>query len=405
MMTQQLPVWNPFRGGYAENPSDQLRILRDVNPVHKGVNGRWIVTRYDDVKIVLTDPSFQTVKFSAELSSKAKFLDEGEDFDSIAAVAAKWFLFFDPPQHTEIRGWVSRIWNQYDLLSEIEGITEECLGLIAAKDRVELIRDFAVFVPARVVCRVLGLPPEDHEQFKLWSYSFNSVFEPFATLYDLKSYNRSADEFTQYMDRVIDQKLVRPDDYFISKLLGENERSHKPLNRSEIISVISFMFFAGIETSVNLFGQAVLYLLRDTRQAKLLIEDPEIVPTAVEEILRFVSPNQYTTRVAATNVEMRGQVISKGDFIMASTVSANRDPSIFEEAESLVLCRKKNPHLSFGFGLHYCMGARLARDEIAVSLPALFRRFPNLRLDDARPHEWDKIILNRGLKSLPVRID
>jgi pimeloyl-[acyl-carrier protein] synthase len=405
MMTQQVPFWNPFREGYLENPSEQLRVLREVNPVHKAVNGRWIVLRYDDVKTLLTNPAFQTVKFSAGLASKAKFLEGGEDFDAIAAVAAKWFLFFDPPQHTEIRGWVSKIWNQYDVCADIESITNDSLELIHNKDRVEIIRDFAVFVPARVVCRILGLPPADHEKFKPWAYAFNSVFEPFATLHDIKKYNKSAEEFIQYMDRVIEEKLSRPDDRFISRVLAENEKSDKPLNRSELISLISFMFFAGIETSVNLFGQAVLYLLKTPSQAKLLREDPKIVPTAVEELLRFISPNQYTLRVAARDVEMRGQLIPKGDFVMASTVSANRDPLIFEDPERLILGRTKNPHLGFGFGLHYCMGARLARDEIGISLPALFKRFPNLRLDDARPHEWDKIILNRGLKSLPIRID
>jgi len=404
-MSTKLPVWNPFRNGYRENPSEQLRILRELNPVHKGVNGRWIILRYDDVKTLFTDPSFQTVKFSAELASKAKFLKNGQNFDAISAVAAKWFLFFDPPQHTEIRGPISRIWNTYDIVAEIEDTTEECLQLIADKDRVDIIKEFAVFVPARVVCRILGLPPADYAKFKAWSYSFNSVFEPFATLYDIQKYNRSAEEFTQYMDHVIEKKILRPDDKFVSKLIEENEKVDKPLDRSELISVISFMFFAGIETSVNLFGQAVLYLLAEPVQARLLREDDEVVPTAVEEILRFVSPNQYTTRIAATDVEMRGQAIPKGDFIMGSTASANRDPSVFEEPETLNLRRKKNPHLSFGFGLHYCMGARLARDEITISLPAFFKRFPNVRLDESKMLEWDKIVLNRGLRSLPVRID
>ena len=395
-------MWNPFRKGYCDNPSEQLRELRDVNPVHKGVNGRWIILRYDDVKRLLTDPAFKTVKFRAEVASKAKFLQDGENFDSISAVAAKWFLFFDPPQHTEIRETVAKIWNTYDIRANIEAITEECLDKIAGKKQVEIIREFAVFVPARVVCGVLGLPPEDYEMFKVWSYSFSSLFEPFATLYDLKEYNRSAEEFFEYMDRVIERKLSQPDETFISKLLTENETADRPLTRSELISVIAFLFFAGIENSVNLFGQAVFYLMANPKQARLLRECDDIVPTAVEELLRYVSPNQYTTRVAASDIEMRGQLIKKGDFIMGATVSANRDPEVFEDPESLNLLRKKNPHLSFGFGLHYCMGARLAREEISVSIPAFFKRFPGLRHDPARPMEWDKIILNRGLRSLPV---
>ena len=396
------PVWNPFREGYRENPSEQLRELRDANPVHKGVNGRWVILRYDDDKRLLTDPVFKTVKLSAELASKAKFLQSGENFDSLSAVAAKWFLFFDPPQHTEIRGTVAKIWNTYDTGADIQEITAECLYMIAGKKKVDLIREFAMFVPTRVVCRVVGLPSEDSAMFKVWSYSFNSVFEPFATLHDLREYNRSAEEFFAYMVRVIERKLIQPDNAFISKLLEENKTAGHKLNRAELISLIAFMFFTGIGTSVNFFGQAILFLAANPEQARLLMDSDEIEPTAIEELLRYVSPNQYTVRVASADVEIRGRLIKKGDFILGAIVSANRDPEVFDDPEHLNLLRKKNPHLSFGFGLHYCMGARLAREEISISIAALLKRFPDLRLDPAASPEWDKIILNRGLRSLPV---
>ena len=162
------------------------------------------------------------------------------------------------------------------------------------------------------------------------------------------------------------------------------------------------MFFAGIETSVNLFGQSVLQLIRNPEQAEILREDDSMITNAVEELLRFVSPNQYTTRIAAEDFEIGGKFIKAGEYLMGATVSANRDPEVFAHPEELDFTRKTNPHLSFGFGSHYCLGARVAREEISVSLPALFRQFPQIALNPEKNYEWDKIILNRGLRSLPV---
>ena len=402
MQNQSTLIWNPFQQGYRENPHQQLRLLREQHPVHKGVNGRWMILQYRDVKLLLTDPVFKTVNFSCELAAKSKFLPTAGNFDQIAAIAAKWFLFFDPPQHTEIRSWVAKIWNSIPLQDAIKTITEEGLERLAAAKECDILRDFAVFVPTRVVCKILGLAVEDAAQFKTWSYHFNSLFEPFATLYDLAHYNQSAQEFYEYMNQVLAGKRQQPDEAFISKLLIVNETFEKPLHDSELISLIAFMFFAGIETSVNLFGQSVLHLIRNPEQARMLRENDALIPGAVEELLRFVSPTQYTTRIAAANTEIGGQLIKAGEFLMGATVAANRDPEVFAHPDELDFTRKTNPHLSFGFGTHYCLGARVAREEISVSLPALLRRFPHLTLHPAKSYEWDKIILNRGLRSLPV---
>ncbi len=402
-MKNQTPlIWNPFHKEYKENPHEQLRLLREHHPVHKGINGRWMILKYQDLKLLLTDPVFKTVDFSRELAAKSKFLPASENFDQIAAVSAKWFLFFDPPQHTEIRSWVAKIWNTINLQDAIKTITEESLERITGEKEIDIIRDFAVFIPSRVVCKILGLPVEDYAKFKIWSYHFNSLFEPFATLYDLLHYNQSAQEFYDYMNNILAAKKQEPDDAFIGKLLVVNETLGKPLNNSELISIIAFMFFAGIETSVNLFGQSVLQLIRNPEQARILRENDSMITNAVEELLRFVSPNQYTTRIAAEDFEIGGKLIKAGEYLMGATVSANRDPEVFVHPEELDFTRKTNPHLSFGFGSHYCLGARVAREEISVSIPALFRRFPQIALNPEKNYEWDKIILNRGLRSLPV---
>jgi len=395
-------IWNPFRQGYLENPHEQLRLLREQNPIHKGINERWILLKYTDVKFFLTNPTFKTVKISQAIASKNRYLNGRENLNQLSDVSAKWMLFFDPPEHTDLRAMVSKIWNTYDLTEDIKTIVEENIELLKKKKCVDIINDFANYIPSKVICKVLGLPPEDYTKFRDWSYCFNSMLEPFTSLHDFVYYNHKAKEFYEYLDKIIRAKTQNPDTAFISKFIVANQALSKPLNHSEIISVIAFLFFAGIETSVNLFGQSVLLLIKNPEQARLLCEDSSITPTAVEELLRYISPSQYTTRIVSEDVEIRGQRIKAGEFLMGATVSANYDADIFENPEKLDLTRKFNPHLSFGYGLHYCLGARLAREEISISFPALLRNFPKIALHPQQNYQWDRIIINRGLKSLPV---
>lgn len=402
MKDAEPPTWNPFRKGYSESPYEQLRILREQNPVHKGINGRWVLFKYEDVKFFLSSPALKTVKISKTIASKSRYLNGHGDFDQLSQTSAKWMLFFDPPEHTELRSVVTRVWNRYDLTDEIRAIVEENIDLLLRKSHVDIINDFANYIPSKVICKILGLPPGDYAKFRDWSYCFNSMLEPFSTLYDFAYYNEKAKEFYDYLGTVIQAKTQKPDEAFISQFLIANQDVDQPLNQSEVISVIAFLFFAGIETSINLFGESILLLIRRPDQARLLREDVSSASTAVEELLRYISPSQYTTRVASEDLEIRGKQIKAGEFIMGATVSANRDSDIFEDAEGLDLLRVKNPHLSFGYGLHYCLGAKLARLETLFALPALIRNFPNMALDPDRPYHWDKIIINRGLKSLPV---
>ncbi|MGB7069043.1 MAG: cytochrome P450 [Pyrinomonadaceae bacterium] len=402
MVSNLPPIWNPFETGYLEDPLAHLRLLREQNPVHKGINGRWLFLKYDDVKHFLTNPIFKTVKVSKTIGLKSKLLSGNANFDRLSEISAKWMLFFEPPEHTELRSQVARIWNKYDATEIIRETVEECLALLAELQTVDIIRDFASFIPSRVVCKLLGLPAEDYFKLRRWSYCFNSMLEPFTTLNDFTKYEVKAREFYDYLGEIIRQKSERPDEAFVSQLLEANQDFEKPMNQSEIISVIAFMFFAGIETSINLFGESVLLLLKNPLQAQILREDDSITANAVEELLRFVSPSQYTTRVLAEDVEIREQKIKAGEFVMGATISANHDEDIFEDAAQLDFRRTKNPHLSFGFGLHYCLGARLARLETFHSLPALIKRFPAMRLNPDQKYQWDKIIINRGLKTLPV---
>ncbi len=402
MPGKTLPSWNPFQKGYRENPSQQLEVLRRENPVHKAMNGRWVVLRYEDVKRVIHSPAFQTVKFSKAMAEKQKYVGDRGSVDKLSEISARWVFFYDPPEHTEMRTMLMKIWNKLDLTGVVEEVIAENLSALAGRRHAEIMNDFATFIPSKVVCHILGLPCEDYRKFRKWSYSLNNMFEPFATFHDLVLHNRNIVEFYDYIDNIIEVKQQKPDGGFISRFIEENAQCPAPMERSGVISVIAFMFFASIENSINLFGQSVLRLLQNPSQLKRLAEDEAIVPTAAEELLRYVSPVQYTVRVAAADTEIRGETIRQGELLMAATVSANRDEDVFDDGESLDLLRNPNPHLSFGYGLHFCIGAKLARLELQKSLTALLRTFPGIALRPEEPLVWDKTILSRGLRSLPV---
>lgn len=397
-----LPIWNPFQKGYMENPFEQMRLLREQNPVHKGINGRWMLFKYEDVKKMFTNPVFKTLKISEMVSSKNFLLNEGENLNKLTAMTSKWLLFLDPPIHTELRSMVAKIWNSFDMKAEIEEIVESTLSMIETKKELDIVEDFAVVIPSKLICKILGFPIADYSKLRNWTLYFNRVLEPFESIHKLKLYNKKAEEFYDYLEKIIIKKMNKPADDFISKLIKTNQNSDNVLLQREIISVISVMFFAGIETSVNTFGQSILQLINHPTQAERWREDDSITPRAVDELIRFISPAQLTTRVASENIEIHGNLIKKGEIVMGAMAAANRDPEVFENPEVMDFEREKNPHLGFGYGLHFCLGSRLAKEEIGISIPALLRKFPKIKLHPNLKYEWDTIIVNRGLKSLPV---
>lgn len=404
MKNNDLPIWNPFRKGYLENPHEQLEMLRRRNPVHRGVNGRWMLFAYRDVKVVLSQPAFQTISLCEQINSKNRFLEPPRNLNRLSKATAKWLFFIDPPEHPAVRQMVVKLWNQYKVQRYIEEVVAETVENIAGRRTVEIIEDCAVQIPMKIICRILGLPLDNDRQMRQWAYNFARTLELFESLDKLLGYNESAREFYEYIEKVVREKERRPDDSFIANFLAANEAAEKPLGREEIISVFIILFFAGIETSIYLIGQSVLHLLRHPSQMAALRDDLSKTPSAVEELIRFSSPLQYTPRVPTEDVVIGGQPIKAGETIMCCIASANRDPEIFSDPEQLEIARKSNPHLSFGYGLHRCIGAQLARDEMNALLPAIVKRFSSIELDAAEPYAWDAIITNRGLKYLRVTV-
>ena len=397
-----LLIWNPFRKGHLENPHEQLTLLREHNPVHKGINGRWLFFKYRDVKFLLTNPVFRTIKLHEQLSSKNRFLTEPDNLNNLVAAVSKWLFFLDPPEHTVLRQLVVKCWNQHKVQTFIEQVVEEAITNLSAKRHVEIVSDFAVYIPTKIICKILGLPLEDYKQLRHQAHHFANVLEPFESLHSMLCCNQNAKEFYEYIETIVKVKKNKPDDSFISAFLIGNHSLENPLNHEEMVSVFIILFFAGIETSIYLFAQSILHLIHNPSQLQMLRNDLSLTYQAIEELIRYSSPLQYAPRTAKKDIEIRGQIIRAGEMIMGCVASANRDPDIFENPEKLDFTRKSNPHLSFGHGFHHCIGAKLARDELGAALPAFIKRFSKIELDPQNLYEWETIIINRGLKSLPV---
>lgn len=398
-------IWNPFREDYLKNPFAQLRLWREHNPVHKGISNCWMLFKYDDVKFFLTDPIFKSWKTPAVIASKNTVSSRTIDFDSAAQMLSKWLLFLDPPEHSEFRSVIIKIWNSYKLEEYIQEIVAETLDSLEGKNEVDVLDEFSSVIPTRLICRILGLPPEDYGKLRSWSQVLFRIIEPFESLNKLRRHNEVAAEFYDYLKQIIRLKHLEPDDSFIGNFVRVNETLEKPFSRDEMISTMSFMFFAGIESSVNLFSQTILLLLKNPDHAAFVRENEILPMSAVNELVRYITPTQYTKRQAAEDIELRGKIIKKGEPVLGSLVSANHDPEVFEKPETLNLERDKNPHLSFGHGLHFCIGAKIARQEISLSIPAFMRRFPHITLQSGSDYQWDKYVLNRSLKSLTVSLN
>lgn len=398
----KLPVWNPYTPGYRDNPYDHLRRLRKENPIHRGINGRWMLLKYEHVKSVLGDPRFRTIKLHEQLASKQALIREpGRDLNALVASVRKWLLFLDPPEHPQIRQLVVKLWNQYKVNAYIEAVTDEAIGQLRKKQQADIIADFAAFLPMKVVSRILGLPEQDYDQLRHWSNRFMYALE-FNSIHQLLALNTTAAEFYQYIDGIIAAKRRQPDDSFISQFLDANDALPEPLAPADVVSVIIVLFFAGIETSVYVFGQSILNLIRFPEQTQALGANPALIQPAVEELIRFACPLQYTPRIPTEDILIDGVLLREGEIVTVSLASANRDPAIFDEPESLRFDRKHNPHISFGHSFHHCLGARLAREEMQIAVARFVAHFPNVRLDPQHPPVWEDLIINRGLRSLSV---
>lgn len=377
--------------------------LRENAPVYRirmpnGLDG-WIITRYEDAVNVLKDPRF--------LKRGRTVLGEERFSQIISAPEIELLLHhmlaMDPPDHTRLRGLVSKAFTPSmvnGLADRIQTIADELLDRVLEAGRMDLIHDYAFPLPIIVISDMLGIPLDDRMKFRDWS---NAIVDASNHPEKLRQAVPQIKEFAAYLSDLIEKRRRYPAEDLISGLVHAEAEGEK-LTEKELYSMIFLLIVAGHETTVNLIGNGVLALFENPEQLELLKNHPEWMPSAVEEFLRYYSPVEFATnRFAGEEVTMHGQTIKRGDMVLVALASANRDPRQFADPNRLDITRKHNPHIGFGYGIHYCLGAPLARLEAKIAISTLIKRIPSLALDVPRKQlEWRSSFLMRGLKTFPV---
>ncbi len=394
-------VFNPSAPELREDPYPFYRRLRETDPFHKSrAADGYVLSRYDDVIAVLRDASFSADERNLKIfprmvrrMERAGLTDPYHD-DNMS------MLRRDPPDHTRLRGLVAKAFTPRAIermRPRVEQILKELVEARPAHGAMELVREFAAPLPVRVIAEMLGVPPEDHVRFRDWS---NEVVRSLGegTFEDRRAAMRATAELRSYFEAIVDARRVSPRDDLISALVAAEEGGDR-LKLSEMFATLVLLLVAGNETTTNLISNAVLALLRNPEQLELLRASPERVPAALEEVLRYDSPVQLTSRIEKSDCTLSGHRVRAGQQLVLLLGAANRDPAAFPDPERLDVTRADVRHLSFSHGNHFCLGAQLARLEGSLALEALVTRYPRMRLPE-QTIVWRNNTILRGPKEL-----
>jgi cytochrome P450 len=355
----------------------------------------WLITGYDEVRQALHDP--RLIKSDATQANRGRDLLPPEVF----AAKSHHMLNHNPPNHTRLRRLVTAAFTRRRverLAPRIQQITDELLDAMATAKQADLIDSFACPLPLTVICDLLGVPADHRPEFRRWS----SIVVT-GVLAGPDVFAAASTAMVSYLHELLDAKRAAPTDDLLSTLVAVRDGQDR-LSEDELTSMVFLLLVAGHETTVNLIGNGVVALLTHPEQLTLLRTQPDRLPTAIEELLRFDGPLQVATfRWTAEPVEIGGVTIPAGEIVVPGLLAANRDPACAAQPDALDITRTDNPHLAFGHGIHHCLGAPLARMEGRIALGALLARFPQLRL--AVPAEqltWRLGVLMNGLATLPL---
>ena len=392
---------------FRADPACVFAQMREHDPVVRqpGVDGEtpiWFVTRYDDVAAVLLDDERFVRDPRSALSPEA--LEERNAAFALALEAIEnHMLNRDGDDHRRLRRLVTKAFTPKrveQLRPRIQAVAAELLDAVEPRGAMDLSADYAFPLPITVIAELLGVPADDQDRFKEWS---DAIISPALDPEDMERFFEQMGEFVGYLTDFFAQRRAAPTDDLVSALLAARDESDA-LTEQELFGTVVLLIVAGHETTVGLIGNAVLNLLEHPDQLALLRADPTLIPRAVEEVLRFEGPVERSlNRWAATDVNLGGQSIRKGDLVIPILAAAGRDPGRFPEPDRLDVTREDTRHLAFGRGSHYCLGAPLARLEAEVALETLFRRLPELRLAVPREQlEWRPTPGFRRVVALPV---
>ena len=390
------------------DPFPEFARLRREDPVHwSPAMKAWIITRYDDVKrVALNNREVSADRLTPFFRANPEF--QRGTIDSLVRYLNTWMVFRDPPDHTRLRRLFTKAFTPSSVESlrpAIAGIVTLLLDGMEAKARrgeeLDWIADFAYPLPATVIMDLLGVPRADLARVKLWSDDI-ALFIGTAQVAGNKYLRAEAGArlMADYFRGLVAERTAEPRDDMISRLVSARDEADA-LSTDEVIGTSILLLFAGHETTTNLIGNGMLYSMRLREQWERLVADRALSVSAVEEWLRYDGPSGAIARVAADDVALGERVIRAGERVFAFANAANRDPDAFADADAFDIARTHNPHLTFGHGIHFCLGAPLARLEAQIAAEHLADRFAAIRLVDETP-EWHDSLILRGVKALPV---
>jgi len=391
-------MWDPIDPAFRADPYPAYRVLLEEAPLYESPYGMLVVSRYEDCMTVLRSPGT-----SNDFRKSPRFAPAVEDDEEITPS----FLFLDPPDHTRLRGLVSRAFTPRrvdQLRPRAQQIADEVFDRAAATGSLEVVGDLAFPLPVMMICELLGVPAEDVDEFKEWSAATARGLDPSFTWPPglLERFQELRRRAMDYFGELIARRRREPQDDLLSGLL-EAEEQGDHLTEHELFSTLNLLLIAGHETTVNLIANGVLAFGRHPDQFALVRDDPSLIRGAVEEVLRFDPPVHMMGRLPVEDIELSCGTIPAWSELVMLPAASSRDPGQFSDPDRFDVARADNRHLGFGFGIHHCLGAPLARLEAQVALGTLARRFSSLELVDDPPPYKDNITL-RGVASLEVKL-
>jgi cytochrome P450 len=397
-------IFNPFEPGFFDDPYRQYAALREHDPVHRSPLEVWVLFRYDDIVSVLRDSSLSVQVDNATPTARMQMF--AEQAPEERERGAHSILNVDPPDHTRLRRLVSKAFTPkmvHELRPRIQALVDDALDSMAARGNADLIGDLAFPLPFTVISEMLGMPDGNRDEVRGWSHTLTKTLDPILSPEEVDAALVAASNMEAHVQDVLAWKRDHPADDLLTGLLAAEDEGDR-LSEIELLDQVLLLYVAGHETTVNLIGNATLALVGHPDQLARLRGDPELDGGAVEELLRYDSPVQFSRRITTADLDVAGTTIPAGTFTLTCLGSANHDEARWgPTADQLDITRPDaGQHMSFGNGIHHCLGSSLARTEAQVAIGTLVRRFPGLALA-GEPVRNGRVVL-RGLESLPVTL-
>jgi cytochrome P450 len=397
------PLFNPLSPEFIRDPYPHYARLRSTDPMHLTSHGMYLASRHAEVSLALRDKRFGKDFVERSTRRYGPQIMEEPVFRSMS----RWMLQQDPPDHARLRGLVVKAFTARrveDMRPRIQQVVDQTLDRIVERGHMDLIEDFAFRLPVTIICDMLGIPEDHREAFYTGSRNGGRLLDPVPlSPAEISEANAGHAMAQMYFQQLFELRRKSPGDDLTTQLVQAEEDGSK-LSNEELTANIILLFGAGHETTVNLIGNGLLALHRNPDQLALLKANPALITNAIEEFLRYDSSVQMSGRVALEDInDLGGRKIPKGETLLCLLGSANRDPAVYpDRPDRLDITRPNVRPLSFGGGIHFCLGAQLARIEAEVAIATLLRRLPDLQLDDAENPEWRPTFVLRGLNRLPA---